>query len=84
MDSLPLDPETADKLEEVARRTRRNPADLGNAILLRRLTEELEDLDETARGVERAMHQARAGQGRAAHEVFADLRRKYNLPDRPR
>jgi antitoxin ParD1/3/4 len=49
------------------------------AVRLLRLREEAEDA-RVLEGIRQGLEDMRAGRGRPAEEVFADIRREFNLP----
>jgi predicted transcriptional regulator len=80
MDSIPLKPETAAQLEEVARLRGRDPIDVANHALREWLTQEREDFEDACRGIERGHADFEAGRSRPARDVLNDLRRKHDVP----
>ncbi len=78
--TLPLKPETAALLEELAKLQGRDPAELAHAALDDWLEQEREDYEQARRGIERGQEDFRAGRSRPAREALADLRNKYAIP----
>jgi len=81
MESLPLKPETAAKLEALARMLGRDPVALGDQALDHWLAQKADELDESCKAIEQGLRSARAGLGSPADQVFSELRRKHGIPD---
>ena len=80
MESLPLKPETAARLEELARLRGRDPVEVANGALEEWLEQEQGDFEDACRGIEGGHANFEAGRARPARDVLNDLRRKYDLP----
>lgn len=80
MENLPLKPETAAALRELARLRGRDPVEVANSALEEWLEGEREDFEEACRGIERGHADFEAGRSRLASEALSDLRRKYDIP----
>ena len=80
MENLPLKPETAARLEDLARSRGRDPIDVANGALEEWLDQEREEFDETCQAVERGHADFQAGRTRPAQDVLNDLRQKYGIP----
>lgn len=79
MENLPLKPETAAEIEEIARRRGLDPIEAANTALAEWVAEERKDFEDACRGIERGMADFEAGRSRPASDVFRDLRRKYDI-----
>lgn len=76
MDALPLKPETAAKLEELARLRGSDPVEFANQAFRDWLTEEQEEYEATCKVIERGFADVQAGRTRPAAAVLSDLRSK--------
>lgn len=79
MDALPLKPETAAKLEELARLRGSDPIEFANQAFGDWLTEEHEEYEATCKAVERGYADVEAGRTRPAATVLSDLCRKHDI-----
>lgn len=81
MESLPIKPETAAKLEELARLRSQDPIKLGGEALEDWLAQKAEEFEESCKAIEQGLRSARAGLGSPADQVFSELRRTHGIPD---
>jgi len=79
MDMIPLKPERRAQLEEYAKRRGQDPVAALDDALATYLEWEREDFDEAVERIQRGLEDMKAGRGRPAAEVLADLRRKHDL-----
>jgi len=79
MDMIPLKPERRAQLEEYAKRRGQDPATALDDALATYLEWERQDFNEAVEGIQRGLDDMKAGRGRPASEVLADLRRKHDL-----
>lgn len=82
MQSLRIKPERAAQLEALAQQRGQDPAELADEALASWLAGEEAEYQDTVAAIRRAHEPVKAGRTRPAGEFFAELRRKYDLPDR--
>ena len=80
MDALPLKPETASRLEDLAKLRGQDPVELGGAALDDWLAREREEFDDACRGIEQGHSDFREGRSTPAQEALGQLRHKYGIP----
>ena len=80
MSAIPLRPEHQIALERFAREHGQTPADALAQAVTTFLEWQDREFDEAVEGVRLGYEDVRAGRTRPATEVFAEMRRKHDLP----
>ena len=81
MDTIPINPKRKAQLEEYARRHGQDPTDALDDALAAYLEWERQDYLGAVESIRKGYSDVSAGRTRPAAEFFADMRRKYGIPN---
>jgi len=77
--NIVLKPETESRIRQIAAREGKDPEAIVDALLSEAI-ESWEESESTVAAIRKGLDEVEAGRCRPVAEVFADMRRKYNLP----